>query len=111
MDKKMFVSGTTMEHYWNKAKDELDSENFSTCVEMMTIKQFMNDDSYDIDAMNYMKFKAQERYEDCLCNKLVIDLSMKVLAIIHEVKTPTDLEMDYKEYLEDICKAIRENLK
>lgn len=111
MDKKMFVSGTTMEHYWNKAKDELDSECFNTVNELMYIKKFINDDSYDIDTMNYLKFKAQERYEELLCNKLVIDLSMKVLAIIHKVKTPADLEMDYKAYLEDICKAIKENLK
>lgn len=111
MDKKIFVSGTTVEQYWDKAKDDLNDEWVNTCDELRSIKRFINDESYDTDALNYLKFKAQERYEEKLCDQLVIDLSMKVLDIIHEVPTPTNLEMDYQTYLKDICKAIKEKLK
>lgn len=111
MDKKMFVSGTTVEQYWNKAKDELNDGWVNNCDEMMSIRRFINDESYDTDAMSYLKFQAQERYEKDLCDQLVIDLSLKVLDIIHEVPTPTNLELDYQTYLKDICKAIKEKLK
>ena len=111
MDKKIFVSGTTVEQYWNKAKDDLNEEWVKSHDEAMSIKRFMNDESYDTDAMNYIMFKATERYEEVLCNQLVIDLSLKVLDIIHEVPTPTNLEMDYSTYLKDIYKAIKEKLK
>lgn len=111
MDKKIFVSGTTVEEYWDKVKDELNEAFVDYADEAMSIRRFMKDETYDSDAMNYLKFKAQERYEEVLCNQLVIDLSMAVLDIIHEVPTPTNLETDYQTYFKDICKAIKEKIK
>lgn len=112
MDKKIiFVSGTTVEQYWEKAKDDLNDEWVNAETEMMSIVKFIGDESYNTDAMNYLKFKAQERYEELLCNRLVIDLSSRILDIIHEVPRPTNLNMDYHQYLKDICKAIKEKLK
>lgn len=111
MGKKMFVSGTVVEKYWNKVKDDLNDEWVDACDELRSIRRFINDESYDANAMNYLRFKATERYEEILCNQLVIDLSMMVLNIIHEVPTPTDLETDYQTYLTAICKAIKEKIK
>ena len=111
MDKKIFVSGTTVEEYWDKTKYELNEEFINCADEAMSIRRFMNDETYDSDVMNYIKFKAQERYEEVLCNQLVIDISVTVLDIIHEVPTPTNLETDYQTYFKDICKAIKEKIK